>query len=145
MKLLAICTLAENFSQDVRFFDTRQFEIQTLEPIRKLTMVDAEQVQHGRMQVTDVHGFFDGVVSQFVRRSVAATRSYSTTCQPDGKALDVVIASRSFAFILHHRCPTELTSPHDKCFVEHPALLEISDQRIAGSIGMACAFNDIPL
>ncbi len=47
-----------------------QPEIASAVPIRQPLVIESEQVQHGRVEIVDVHAVFDGVVADVVRGSV---------------------------------------------------------------------------
>ena len=56
--------VVDNFSGDVG-----QAEVAALPAVGQAEVVDAQQVQHGGVQIVDVDHIFHRVVAQFVRRS----------------------------------------------------------------------------
>ena len=68
-------------------------EIAALEPVREFLVVDAEEVEHGRVHVVDVDDVLDRVVAEVVRRAVRDAALNAATGHPDGKSLDVMVAS----------------------------------------------------
>lgn len=52
----------------------RQAEVTARKPIGELFMIQPQQVQHGRMQIMDVHSIFDCIPSPFVSRARRSDR-----------------------------------------------------------------------
>src|SRR5438445_7389270 len=61
--------------------------------VRQLLVVQAEEVQQGRVQVVDVDLVLGGVVPVVVRRPVAEPAFDSAAGQPNGEPLGVVVAA----------------------------------------------------
>src|SRR5437763_1842136 len=59
--------------------------------------------------------------------------------EPDGEALDVVVA----AVTLRHRRPPELPPPDDEGIVEHPALGQVLHQGGGGLVHLAGLDRDV--
>ena len=62
--------LGQNLFHDVCFFHSCQPHIKPLELVRKSIVIDAEQVQHGRVHIMNRNNVFHGIVAQLVRGSV---------------------------------------------------------------------------
>src|SRR5439155_23101796 len=102
----------------------RQAEVAALKAVRQSEVVDAEQMEHGGVQVVDGDDVFDGVVAELVGGAVGDAGPDAAAGQPDSEALDVVVA----AVALGHGRTAELAAPDDQGFVEHAALSEVLDE-----------------
>ena len=73
--------------------------------------------------------------ANFIGLSVTGTRTQSTSCQPAGKSIAVMISPRSHLIRcgLGKRCPTELCGKYDERILEHVALFQVLQQ---GSYGL---------
>ena len=103
----------------------RQAEVTARKPIGELFMIQPQQVQHGRMQIMDVHSIFDCIPSPFVSRAVGQTASDTTASQPHCKTKWVMIAA---VFSLSRWCPPKLTAPNDKRLIKETAGFKIGQQ-----------------
>lgn len=56
-------------------------------------VVEAKQMQHGGMQVMDVHLIFDRSKSEVIGGSVSLTATYTATGEPHGEAPVVVVSA----------------------------------------------------
>ena len=97
-------------------------------------MFDAELMKHGGMQVMDRADFIRRGVAEFVGRSVGQATLHAGTGEPHGHGLVVVVAPDGPFVALFHRRAAELAAPHDESVFEHPALLEVGDERHAGAV-----------
>ena len=88
-------------------------------------VVDAEQVQHRRVQVVDLDLVLDGVVAVLVGRAVDRAALDAAAGQPDGEAERVVVAAVG---ALGERRPAELAAPDDQRLVEQAAGLQVLQQ-----------------
>src|SRR5438132_8932277 len=68
-------------------------EVPALELVRQALVVDAEEVEHGSVQVMHLDDIFDGVVAQLIGAAVRDAALDAAAGQPDGEALDVVVAA----------------------------------------------------
>ena len=87
-------------------------------------MFNAEQIEHGDVEVVHVVYVFDGVVAEFISVAIATTALDAAAGHPHGETFDVVIAPRA----LRHRRKAELAAPDDESVFGHAALLEIADE-----------------
>ena len=78
-------------------------------------MVDAQQVQHGRVQVVDFDSVIDDFVTPFVRGAVDRAGFHAAAGQPDAEAELVVVAAIA---ALGERRPAELASEHHQRFLQ---------------------------
>jgi hypothetical protein len=88
----------------------RQPEVTSLEPESQPLVVKSQQVQDRGLQVVDVNRVFADGKTEFVGLSLGDDGLDSTTCHPDGKRIDVMIASGRLA-VLAHGCPAKLAAP----------------------------------
>ena len=89
-------------------------------------MVDAHEVEHGRVQVVDLDRVLDGSVSEFVGGAVGPAASNAAAGKPHAEAELVVVASvRSLA----ERRATELATPDHEGRFEQASTLEVAEQR----------------
>ncbi len=88
-------------------------------------MIDAQQVEHGGVEVVHVHGVFDGVVAQLVGSAEGHAGPHAAAGHEQGVSADVVVAP---AVALHHGRAAELAAPNDQGVVEHAALLQVGNK-----------------
>ena len=103
--------------------------VASLEPIGMPQVIEAEQVQHRRIQVVNVNRIGNGIEAELIGLAVDVARLDASPCQPDAEAPVVVVAT--VISPLHHRCPAELPTPDDERLLEQPALFQIADERRA--------------
>src|SRR5215470_14273646 len=108
----------QNLTNHARRLYAGQLLFQPLERIGELTIVESQHVQHGGVQVADVHGVFYDFIPHLVSLPVCDSILYSAASQPDGESAWIVVA----AYVLHllsvaifsHRRPAKLTAPHQE-------------------------------
>jgi hypothetical protein len=101
-------------------------------------VVEAHQVQNGRLQVVDVHLVLDGLIAEVVGGAVGHAAFDAAAGEHRRKAVDVMVAPVADAFeaaVLNHRRPAELAADDDERIFEQAALLEVFEQRRDGPIG----------
>src|SRR5262249_13079224 len=125
----------QDLLHDTRLFYACQLHVQALEAFREAFVVNAQQVEHGGMQVVNVDTVLHRVIAKFVGGSIGNAALDVAAGEPDGKTLDVVISSRQAFVGLHHRRAAEFAAPDNQRVVEHSALLKIGDECVAGAIG----------
>ena len=123
--------------------DVGQAEVATAVAVGQLRVIHTEQMQDRRVQVMDVHPFFDGVNTEFVCRAVDVACFNASACQPGGEAGVVVVA----AFRpLSRRGSSELAATDDKRVFEQVPLLEIRDERrdrLVTFVGIPFVVHDV--
>ena len=117
--------LDQEVLHNVRFFDPRQFAIETLVFVSESRMVDAQLVQQCRMDVVNRNSVFDGVIAEFVCRTVTESGFESASSKPHRESSEMVISPVA----LGHGCSPEFRSKHDDRVLQQVALFEISDER----------------
>lgn len=94
-------------------------------------MVDAEQVEHGGVEVMDADGILDSGVAEVVGGTVGDAWLDAAAGEEVREALDVVVAAVA---ALRHRSAAELAAPNDESVIEHAALFEIGDEGGGGTV-----------
>src|SRR5262249_58829212 len=92
---------------------------------RQAFVVDAQEVEHRRVQVVDLDLVLDGVVAVVVGLAVDRAALDAPAGQPDGEAVRVVVAP---VLALGHRGAAELAAPDDQSLVQQPAPLQVPEQ-----------------
>ena len=95
-------------------------------------MVEAQQVEHGGMQVVHAHGVLDCAEPELVGGAMSHAPAHAAARQPDAEAVVVVVAAElGLAAVaqFHRGRATELTAPKDERVVEETALLESIEGR----------------
>ena len=94
-------------------------------------VIEAEEMQHRRVQVVDRHRILDGPEPEVVGRSMDGTALDAAAGHPEREAPMVVVPalrrSRSVLPHLHRRCSPELPSAQNERALQHAALLQIRD------------------
>ena len=85
-------------------------------------MIDAEQVQHGGVQVMYRADAFNGMVAVFVGGTVGRSRLDPTARQPEAEAERIVVPA---VRALHERRPAEFTGKDHQGLVEQSPRLEV--------------------
>ena len=77
------------------------------------------------MQIGDIVSVFNGVKSDFVRRTMSQSAFNSASGEGYRESIWMMIAAVS---ILKARRSSKLSTDDDERFIEHPALFQISEQ-----------------
>lgn len=115
-------------------FDAAEPGVEALEFEGEGVVPDAEQVEHGGVEIVDGGDFVDGGVAEFVGGAIDEPALDSGAGQPHGHGFIVVIAAEGAFAALGHGGTAELAGPDDEGFLEHAALLEVADQGGAGAV-----------
>ena len=86
-------------------------------------VIEAEEMEEGRVEVVDVHGIFDDFVSEVVGPSMNGPAGDASSGEPDGERIALMISpGRRFdavgSELLSDGGPAELRCEDDKGFVE---------------------------
>src|SRR5262245_60873930 len=103
----------------------RQPHVAAAEAEREPLVIDAEQVQHGGVQVVHLDAVLHDLVPPLVCLAVVGARLRAAAGQPDSEAVLVVVAAVS---ALGERSPAELPGPEDERILEKSAGLEVREQ-----------------
>jgi hypothetical protein len=107
--------------------------VEALEFVAEAFVFEAEGVENGGVEVTDVNGVLDDVIGHLVGLSVHLAALDSTTGHPDGEATWVVVAAvvglREAALAIDGAA--EFPAPDDEGVFQHAALFQVLDEAIA--------------
>src|SRR6185437_12017825 len=92
-----------------------QAHIAAAEPNGQALMVDAEQVQHGRMQIVNRYFVFDGFVTILIGRAISHPAFGSASSHPNRKSKWVMVAPIG---TLRKRSASEFARPNDQGVLE---------------------------
>ena len=77
--------------------DICQAEIAAGVAVRERFMVEAQEMQHGRVNVVYVNAIFDGLPPGFIGGTVNVAAPDSPACQPDAEAVMIVVPAELVA------------------------------------------------
>ena len=100
--------------------DVGQTSLDSIVVEGQTSMVQAQQVQNGRVQIVHGGDVFDRLVPELVGRTVAEAWFDTRPGQPDGKAGRIVVAAAGT--FLKGRHTTKLRTPNDERIFQQPAL-----------------------
>ena len=124
--------------------DVGEAEVAALELEGELLVVEAEQVQQGRVQVVDVGLVLDAVEAEFVGLAVGDAGADAAAGEPHGEGVDVVVAAGLVAVFAHRRA-AEFAAPDDQGLLEQAAGLEVADEAGAGLVNLVHDLRKIVL
>ena len=103
-------------------------------------------MQHGRVEVADVHRVANDVVTEVVGLAVARTAFDAAARHPGGETARVMIAAvvllRQTALRINRA--SEFAAPNDQRFVEHAPLLEIFQQCVTRPVDVFALAGHTP-
>src|ERR1700733_2699644 len=109
----------QNLSHNARRLYAGQFLLESLERIIELTMVKAQQIKHGRMQIADLDWILHDLVSHLVRLPVGDSALNTGARHPNCERARVMVPSHVLHLltisVFAHRRPPEFSAPHDEC------------------------------
>src|SRR5439155_11441958 len=94
--------------------------------IAQARMVEAEEVQHRRVEIVNRGDVFHGLVPEIVRRAVAEAALHAGAGQPNGETMRVVIPSARA--LLKGRHPAKLRHERDQRVLEQSADFQVLDE-----------------
>src|SRR5438445_1536926 len=104
----------------------RQPEVTTLKTIRELRVIEAEQMENGRVQVMHVDFVRGCVKTEIIGLTNCNPRFHAAASQPGREAIRMMIAT-IIAAALDHRGAPKLATPNDQRRIEQPTLLQVFD------------------
>ena len=122
--------------QQLRLRHIRQPLVAPVPLVREPRVVEAELVQHRRVQVGDAAPIDGGAVAEVVGGAVNLATLDAAAGQPDAEAVGMVIAAVA---VLGARRAAELAAPEDERRVEQAALRQVGQQAGGGQIGLLAA------
>ena len=94
-------------------------------------MIHAQTMHHRGIHIMHMDWVFRDVIAVIIGLAVQHTALDTTTSHPNGKApgmvIPAIILRRQIPLAIHR--PAEFPAPNDERFIQHPALLQIRDQR----------------
>src|ERR1041384_1092215 len=106
----------------------RETEVAACIPVRELFVIESEQVEDRRVEIVNVNGVLLRLETELVRRAVGGAAFRAAAREPDGEAPLIVVAAGRRGELRRGRS-SELARPEDERVFEHPALLEIGEER----------------
>ena len=91
-------------------------EVAALKPEGQLGVIEAEQMENGRVQVMHVDRIPDDVETEVISRAIGDAALHAASREEHGVASIVVVASVAAA--LNHRRAAELASPNHQRVLE---------------------------
>ena len=86
--------------------------------VHEAGVVDAHEMENGRVQIVDVEFVLDGAEAEVVSRTDGGAGFDAAAGHPHGETGRIVVAAVA---LLAHRRATELTTPDDECFIKQAA------------------------
>ena len=100
-------------------------KVAAAETVGQLLVIEAQQMEHRRVEIINLALVLDGEVTDLVRGAVGGAAFHAAAGEPQAEAERIVVAS--VAALRERRAP-ELAAEDDECLVEKSALLEIRDK-----------------
>src|SRR5688572_26032173 len=106
---------------------------------RHASVIDSHAIQYRGIQIMHMHRVADDVVGIIIGFAVNGARFDTAPCKPHAETARMMISSVTFLGqrSLRVNGTTKLATPDNQRVVEHPALLQIFDQRRTRLIGIA--------
>src|SRR6185503_4432319 len=108
-------------------------EVTACIPEGEVLVVKAQKVQQRCVQVVNMHGLFDGLITKLVGGAVNVSRLHTSACKPHGEAIGIMVTSGALGIArfgqLDHRCSAELAAPEDEGFVKQTPLMQVLEKR----------------
>ena len=124
----------------------RETLIKTSVMVGKMFMVESHESQDGGVQVSYMVAVYRGLMPELIGFTITRSRLHSSTGQPVGKTVRVMIAPvigpRQLALAID-RTP-EFATPHDKGVLKHAPLLKVREKSSRGLIGILALSADVP-
>ena len=104
--------------------DVGQSEVAPCITVSQLGVVESHQPEHRRMQIVDMDPILNRFETEIVGRTISLATPDPTPCEPDAKAVVVVVPAADGPFVgtllrqLDRRCSSEFATPKDKRLVE---------------------------
>ena len=108
-------------------------EVAAAVAVGELFVIEAQEVEHGGVEVVNMNPVLDGLEAKVVGSAVNVAAFHATAGHPGGEAVVVVIPSIDLAGVasgfghFHHWGASEFATPKYEGFIEHAALLEIDE------------------
>ena len=106
--------------------DIGQFAIESVVVPGKLVEIEAQQVQHGGVELPDIGDALDTPPTEFISRPETRPPLHSSPHQPHSEGIGIVIPSGGIGLMRGHA--TKLCGPEDQSVFQETSLLEISQE-----------------
>lgn len=125
--------------------DVCQPKVSSLESVGEFKVIDAEEVENGRMQVVDMDLVLDGVEPEIIGPPVHHAWFDAAASHPDGVSMGVMIPADLVGLqgSLHHGRPAKFASPEHEGFVQQTSLLEVPDEGDGRLVGFETALLEV--
>ena len=110
--------------------DAGEADVEALELGGEAMVVDAEEGEHGGVEVVDVDDVFDGAVAEFVGAAPGGAGFDAGTGHEEAEGEDVVVATGALA----HGGAAEFAPPEDEGVFEEAALFEVFKESGGGAV-----------
>src|SRR5262249_18512375 len=97
--------------------DIRERFVATLVQVRQSLMIESKQMQKCRVKVRNTDSLFDGLVTEFVGRTVHLAALEATPRHQQAERMSVVVATIT---VFCNGQSSKFTSPHHDCAVKQP-------------------------
>ena len=111
--------------------DVGEAEVAAGVAVGEFFVIEAEEVEHGGVEIVDVDLVLDGGEAEVIGCAVDVAAFHSAAGHPGGEAVVIVIAAIYFALVgaffghFDDGSSAEFATPEDEGFVEHAALFEV--------------------
>ena len=122
-----------DFSDDIAGY-VGETEVAPIVAIGQFFVIDAEQMQDGRVQIIDADAIDDGLVSEFVGLAVTGAGLDAATGEPGGESMRIVVSAG--ASLLDDGQTAEFAVADDQRRLEQAALFEIGKKAGNRRIGL---------
>ena len=108
--------LVDDFAVNIR-----QTVVSSLKTVSEPSVVDTQLMQDRRLQIVNMNFFIDDSKPEFVSFAILKPWLDTTTGQPHGKCIDVVVATSRCQRLAHWRS-AKLAAPDYQAIIEEPGL-----------------------
>ena len=126
-------TNLRNDVMDYFAVDVGQAEVAAGVAVGEFFVVEAEELEHGGVEVVDVDTVLDGLESEFVGGAVDVSAFNAASGEPGGEAVVVVIAAVDFSCVgagsgkFDGGGASEFAATKDEGVFEHATLFEVGE------------------
>src|SRR5258708_1676546 len=120
----------QNLSHHARRPYGGQFLVQALKGVIQFSMVEAQQIKHGRVQVADLDCILHDLVSHLVGLAMCHPALNPAARQPNRERAWIMVSAHILHFltisVFAHRSPAEFSAPDDERVLQHAPFFQIS-------------------
>src|SRR5687767_7171142 len=122
----------------------RKPEIPALKSERQLRVLDAQQMQNGRMQIMHVNTVLNRIKPKLIRLPNDRAAPYTTARQPHSECIDMMVAPRRIAVFAHWGA-AKFAAPNHQRVIQQTPRLEVLDQRRLSLVHVVANFFEVAL